>query len=174
MLKKCRGIVLDSEKPYYRVATNVHYSFILDFSDNSAESSIYHNSYSEYLELGKKYKSEFENEFSTWLADKFRDRILSLSNLLLRLRDSYTANNYFGFLEDTLIKMKVKSIGHLRADSGLYAKKNLEYLEKGRLKVVNYIIAATFYRPIKLAMSYKKTCLKLDEGLEIAEGSYQA
>jgi hypothetical protein len=70
--------------------------------------------------------------------------------------------------------MEGKSIGLLRADSGFYDKKIFEYLEKGRLKAVNYIIAAKFYRPIKLAMAYQKTWLKLDEGIEIAEGSYQA
>jgi len=97
-----------------------------------------------------------------------------IANLWLRPGDSYTTNNFLGFLEDTFTKLEGKTIGLLRADSGFYDKKIFEYLEKGRLKAINYIIAAKFYRPIKLAMAYQKTWLKLGEGIEIAEGSYQA
>lgn len=97
-----------------------------------------------------------------------------IANLWLRPGDSYTTNNFLSFLEDTLTKLEGKKIGLLRADSGFYDKKIFEYLENGRSKPVDYIIAAKFYRPIKLAMAYQKTWLKLDEAIEIAESSYQA
>lgn len=97
-----------------------------------------------------------------------------IADLWLRPGDSYTTNNFLSFLEDTLTKLEGKKIGLLRADSGFYDKKIFEYLEKGQSKPIDYIIAAKFYRPIKLAMAYQKTWLKLDEGIEIADGSYQA
>jgi hypothetical protein len=96
-----------------------------------------------------------------------------IANLWLRPGDSYTTNNFLNFLEDTLTKLGDKKVGLIRADSGFYSKEIFEYLEKSRTKPIEYIIAAKFYRPIKLALAYQKTWLKLDEGIEIAECSYQ-
>jgi len=69
-------------------------------------------------------------------------------------------------MENTFEKLRGKRIGLLRADSGFYDGKILEYLED---RTTNYIIAAKFYRPLKLAMARTKTYLTLDDGIEIAE-----
>lgn len=67
-LNFAKNLPFNSEKPYYPVATDLHYSFILDFSSNSPESAISYKSYDEYLKIVKKAKTEFKNEFSKWLA----------------------------------------------------------------------------------------------------------
>jgi hypothetical protein len=96
-----------------------------------------------------------------------------ISNFWLRSGDSYTTNNFFGFLEDTLSKLDGKNVGLIRADSGFYNKEIFDYLEDGRKNPIDYIIAARFYHPIKLILAQHKTWLKLDEGLEIADTTYQ-
>jgi hypothetical protein len=52
-------------------------------------------------------------------------------------------------------------------------KKILEYLEK-RIKPINYIIAAKFYRPLKLAIAREQRYCHVDDGIEIAETMYQS
>lgn len=96
-----------------------------------------------------------------------------ISNFWLRSGDSYTTNNFVGFLEDTLCKLNGKKVGLIRADSGFYDRQIFDYLENGREKPIDYIIAARFYHPIKLTLAHHKTWLKLDEGLEIADTTYQ-
>ena len=44
-------------------------------------------------------------------------------NFWLRSGDSYTSNNFYGFLESTFERLKGKTIGLLRADNGFYDKK---------------------------------------------------
>lgn len=92
-------------------------------------------------------------------------------NFWLRSGNTYTTNNIYGFMENTFERLRGKRIGLLRADSGFYDGKILEYLED---RTTNYIIAAKFYRPLKLAMARTKTYLKLDDGIEIAETLYNS
>lgn len=87
-------------------------------------------------------------------------------NFWLRSGNTHTTNNIYGFMENTFERLRGKRIGLLRADSGFYDGKILEYLED---RTTNYIIAAKFYRPLKLAMARTKTYLTLDDGIEIAE-----
>lgn len=94
-----------------------------------------------------------------------------IANFWLRSGDSYTTNNFLGFLEDTLTKIADKTVGLIRADSGFYSKDIFEYLED---KTMNYIIAAKFYQPIKWKLAKHSTWLSLDPGLEIGETTYQA
>jgi len=94
-----------------------------------------------------------------------------IANFWLRSGDSYTTNNFLNFLADTLSKIGNKTVGLIRADSGFYSKDIFEHLEANSL---NYIIAAKFYQPIKLKLANHKTWLRLDDGLEIAETTYQA
>ena len=94
-------------------------------------------------------------------------------NFWLRSGNSYTANNFFNFIENTFERLEGKTIGLFRADSGFFDKKILEYLEN-RIKPINYIVAAKFYRPLKLAIAQAKTYLKVDDGIEITETMYQA
>lgn len=94
-----------------------------------------------------------------------------IANFWLRSGNSYTTNNFLSFLHDTLSKIGDKTVGLIRADSGFYSKEIFDYLETHSL---NYIIAAKFYHPIKRKLANHKTWLKLDDGLEIAETTYQA
>ena len=94
-------------------------------------------------------------------------------NFYLRSGNAYTTNNFYNFLENTFERLEGKTIGLLRADSGFYDKKIFEYLEN-RLKPVNYIIAAKFYRPLKLAIAREKTYLRLDDAIEISDTMYQS
>ena len=54
------------------------------------------------------------------------------------LRSGYnsSANNFLGFLEDTLSKLKNKTINLVQLDSGFYQTDILEYLES-KLKAEN-------------------------------------
>jgi hypothetical protein len=94
-------------------------------------------------------------------------------NFWLRSGNSYTTNNFYSFIENTFERLEGKTIGLFRADSGFYDKKILEYLEK-RAKPINYIIAAKFYQPLKLAIARTQTYLQVDDGIEIAETMYQS
>src|SRR5690606_15946905 len=78
------------------------------------------------------------------------------------------------FLEDTMSRLSGKKVGLIRADSGFYSKEILDYLENGSSDPLNYIIAARFYPPIKRALAYQQTWLKLDEGIKIADVFYQS
>ena len=94
-------------------------------------------------------------------------------NFWLRSGNAYTTNNFYNFLENTLERLEGKTIGLLRADSGFYDKKIFEYLEN-KEKSINYIIAAKFYRPLKLAIAREKTYWRLDDGIEISDTMYQS
>ncbi len=94
-----------------------------------------------------------------------------VANFWLRPGNSYTTNNFVGFLEDTLEKLRDKKIGLIRLDSGFYGKEVFDYLEN---KGINYITAARLYYPIKRKLAYEKTWLKLGYGIEIADTEYKA
>ena len=94
-------------------------------------------------------------------------------NFWLRSGNAYTTNNFYSFLENTFERLEGKTIGLLRADSGFYDKKIFEYLEN-RVKAVNYIIAAKFYRPLKLAITREKTYWSLEDGIQISDTMYQS
>ena len=93
-----------------------------------------------------------------------------VANCWLRPGNSYTTNNFLGFLADTLENLQGKKVSLVRTDSGFYSKEVLEYLEQADLP---YIIACRFYRPIKVKLASHEPWLKLDEGIEIAETTYQ-
>lgn len=97
-----------------------------------------------------------------------------IANCWLRPGNSYTTNNFVGFLEDTLSKLGGKKVGLIRADSGFYGKELLDYLEKGRPEPLQYVIAAKFYQPIKVKLATQKVWMKLGEGIEIADTTYQS
>ena len=96
-----------------------------------------------------------------------------VANFWLRSGDSGTTNNFLNFLEDTLNKLYGKRVGLLRADSGFHNNEIMTYLEN-RECPINYIIAAKFYMPIKRILVSQRLWLKLGEGIEIAETTYQA
>ncbi len=97
-----------------------------------------------------------------------------VANFWLRPGNSYTTNNFVGFLEDTLEKLKGKKIGLVRLDSGFYGQEIFKYLENKAPDAINYIVAARLYYPIKRKLAYQKTWLRLDDGIEIADTEYQS
>ena len=60
----------------------------------------------------------------------------------LRSGDASSANNFLSFLEDTLSKLKNKTVSLIRLDSGFFQSDILEYLEK---KTLEYVVAARVY-----------------------------
>jgi len=97
-----------------------------------------------------------------------------VANCWLRPGNSYTTNNFLSFLEDTLENLKGKTVSLIRADSGFYSKEVLDYLETRPEGVINYVIACRFILPIKQKLAAQKTWLTLDDGIQIAETTYQA
>jgi len=97
-----------------------------------------------------------------------------VANCWLRPGNSYTTNNFLSFLEDTLENLKGKTVSLIRADIGFYSKEILDYLETRSGGVINYVIACRFILPIKHKLADQKTWLTLDDGIQIAETTYQA
>jgi len=93
------------------------------------------------------------------------------ANFWLRSGDTHTTNNVYGFMENTFEKLEGKKTGLLRADSGFYDRKILEYPED---RNINYIISARFYGPLKLAMARHKAYVRLDSGIEMAGTVYKS
>lgn len=94
-----------------------------------------------------------------------------VANFWLRSGDAYTSNNIEGFLDDTFEKLQGKKVGLFRADSGFYDKKVFNYLER---KGINYIIAVRLHRPLQQKIAAHKTWIKVDNGIEIAQSTYQS
>jgi hypothetical protein len=94
-----------------------------------------------------------------------------IANFWLRPGNTGAASNFLNFLEDTLRKLKGKTIGLLRADSGFFGEEIFEYLENLN---INYIIAAKFYPTIKRTIAETRKWLYLAEGVEVAEDIYHS
>jgi Transposase DDE domain group 1 len=94
-----------------------------------------------------------------------------VANLWLRSGNSHTADNLFGFIEDTINKLDGKKIGLLRGDSGFYGEKIFSSLE-GRDEPISYIIAARLYKPVQMKIAGQKTWFVVDNGIEIGETEY--
>lgn len=96
-----------------------------------------------------------------------------VANFWLRSGDAHTANNFEAFLSQTLSHLQNKTIGLLRADGGFYARKIFDLLET-REKPIPYIIACPMYVTIQRIIGSHKVWLGLDEGIEIADTTYQS
>lgn len=94
-----------------------------------------------------------------------------VANMWLRSGDTSASNNFLGFLEDTLGKLKAKTISLIRLDSGFFSSEIMEYLEG---KSMNYIIAAKFTHPIQRIIKASTNWILLDTGIEICEQMYQS
>lgn len=94
-----------------------------------------------------------------------------VANMWLRSGDTSAANNFLSFLEDTLAKLKNKTVSLIRLDSGFHSKEIFDYLEQRQL---NYFIAARFYHPIQHIISKQQSWLAIDKGIEITEARYQS
>lgn len=94
-----------------------------------------------------------------------------VANMWLRSGDAASANNFLSFLEDTLSKLKNKTVSLIRLDSGFFQSDILDYLET---KTSEYIVAAKFTHPIQRIIDAKKKWIMLDKGIEIREQMYQS
>ncbi len=101
----------------------------------------------------------------------FVDECKMVVNFWLRSGDAYTTNNFLSFLEDTFERMAGKCISLLRADSGFYGKEVFEYLESKKTK---YIIVARHYSTIQRKVAGIENWWNIDDGLQIAETTYQS
>lgn len=94
-----------------------------------------------------------------------------VANMWLRSGDTSSANNFIGFLEDTLDKLKNKTVSLLRLDSGFFQANILDYIEQ---KEMDYVVAAKFSSPIQKLIARSNNWLLLDTGIEICEQLYQS
>jgi len=94
-----------------------------------------------------------------------------VANMWLRSGNTSSANNFLSFLEDTLSKLKNKTIGLIRLDSGFFQSDILDYLEG---KVMNYVVAVKFSQPIQRLIHASENWIILDTGIEICEQIYQS
>lgn len=94
-----------------------------------------------------------------------------VANMWLRSGNTSSANNFLSFLEDTLAKLKNKTIGLTRLDSGFFQADILDYLEE---KIMDYVVAAKFTQPIQRLIHSNTSWLILDTGIEICEQMYQS
>jgi hypothetical protein len=94
-----------------------------------------------------------------------------VANMWLRSGNTSSANNFLSFLEDTLSKLKNKTIGLIRLDSGFFQSNILDYLEE---KVMNYVVAVKFSQPIQRLIQASTNWIVLDTGIEICEQIYQS
>ena len=94
-----------------------------------------------------------------------------VANMWLRSGDTSSANNFLSFLEDTLSKLKNKTVSLIRLDSGFFQSNILDYLEHN---TKNYIIAAKFTQPIQRVINSTNTWILLDNGIEICEQIYKS
>lgn len=94
-----------------------------------------------------------------------------VANMWLRSGNTSSSNNFLAFLEDTLSKLKNKTIGLIRLDSGFCSDDIFTHLEE---RAIDYVVAARFYQPIQKIISGQQTWLAIDDGIEISEVQYQA
>lgn len=94
-----------------------------------------------------------------------------VANMWLRSGDTSSANNFLSFLEDTLSKLKNKTVSLIRLDSGFCQSSIFDYLEQ---KSMDYIVAAKFTQPIQRLIHSRNNWILLDTGIEICEQMYQS
>ena len=94
-----------------------------------------------------------------------------VANMWLRSRDTSSANNFLSFLEDTLDKLKNKTVSLIRLDSGFFQKDIMDYIEA---KEMDYVIAVKFTHPIQRLIHTSTNWVVLDTGIEICEQMYQS
>jgi hypothetical protein len=95
-----------------------------------------------------------------------------VANFWLRSGDAHTANNFQAFLEETLSFFQEKKIELLRLDSGFFSGKIFDYLEEEDRKT-DYITAVPMYVTIQRKIASQKGWIKIVEGIEITEFTYQ-
>jgi hypothetical protein len=101
----------------------------------------------------------------------FVNDVRMVANFWLRSGNTSSANNFIGFLEETLSVFGNKKVGLVRLDSGFFQNDILQYLEE---KCLNYIVAARFTHPIQQLIDKQDAWFGIDEGIEICDKTYQS
>lgn len=101
----------------------------------------------------------------------FVNDVKMVANFWLRSGDTSSANNFVGFLEETLSNFGDKKVGLVRLDSGFFQKNVLDHLE---YKKLNYIVAARFTHPIQQLIDKQDAWINVDLGIDICDKIYQA
>lgn len=96
----------------------------------------------------------------------FVSDVKRVANFWLRSGDTSSANNFVGFLEQTIQNFGDKKVGLVRLDSGFFQKNIMEYLEGKQLP---YIIAARFSHPIQQLIDRQDFWVSIDDGIEICD-----
>jgi len=96
----------------------------------------------------------------------FIDQTKMVANSWLRSGNTSDINNVEAFLDETFdIVLKDKKIGLVRADSGFYSNRFLNYLEEREL---NYIVAVKFYQNIQREIGIISDWVEITKGLDVA------
>ncbi len=103
----------------------------------------------------------------------FVSDVKMVANLWLRSGDTGASSSFLPFLEDTLAKLEGKKVSLIRLDSGFCSGEIFDHLES-KSRPLNYIVAARFHRPLQQEIGTQHNWLRLDEGIEIAETTYQS
>jgi hypothetical protein len=96
-----------------------------------------------------------------------------VANFWLRDGSASTTSNFEAFLLDTLDRLKNKTIGLLRADSGFYDKAVFQLLES---RSIQYIIAAQMYPILQKTIIAvpQSTWLPVAKGIDVTSVQYQS
>lgn len=98
-----------------------------------------------------------------------------IANYWLRPGNTAALTNFLSFLEDTLSRLKDKTVGLIRADSGFFSGEVFDYLEAyNEGKGLNYIVACRFNNAIKMKLAGQGKWVEVAKGICIAETTYQA
>ena len=103
----------------------------------------------------------------------FVSDVKMVANLWLRSGNTGTSSSFLPFLEDTLAKLDGKKVSLIRLDSGFCSGEIFDHLESKK-RPLNYIVAARFHRPLQHEIGTQHAWLKIDEGIEVTETTYQS
>jgi hypothetical protein len=158
-----------------QIISNSFYSWIFDnlkfdYFTLDVDSSIV-TRYGEQEGAKKGYNPSKRGRLSHHPLIAFIDDVKLVANMWLRSGDASSANNFLAFLDDTLSKLKNKTVSLIRLDSGFFQSDILDYLEQ---KSMDYIVAAKFTQPIQRIIQASSNWIMLDTGIEICEQMYQS
>lgn len=91
-------------------------------------------------------------------------------NAWMRPGNTAALSNTENFLDETFAILENKTVGLIRADSGLFSNRCLDYFEKRNL---NYITAVKLYAPIKSAVLSQRRWIRIKDGIDICEFWYK-
>lgn len=103
----------------------------------------------------------------------FVSDVKMVANLWLRSGDTGASSSFLPFLEDTLTKLEGKKVSLVRLDSGFCSGEIFHHLET-RTRPIHYIVAARFHRPLQQEIGTRYSWMRIDEGIEVAETTYQS